>query len=161
MVALFFGNAECDGVTSLAARRPRRSPSLGRQEHYEPEVYGLVGEQAVGVVVVGQRQRQRRRVGRVVVEAVRRQLGPHARLAVRAAQRHPLHRQRARRLALQDQLRKLPLHTRAHRAAPRRSSSLTWYVISRCELCVGSRWFLFTNAFTTHWWPNAENRDVS
>lgn len=71
---------------------------------WAPEVDGLVGEQAVGVGGVQQRQRQRRRVRGVLGEAVRAHAGPQARLAVRAAQHQPLHAQRLRRLTLQDQL---------------------------------------------------------
>ena len=67
-------------------------------------MYGLVGEQAVGVVVVGERQRHGRGVGRVLVERVRAHARGHARLAVRPAQHHPLQRQPAHRLTLQDQL---------------------------------------------------------
>lgn len=67
-------------------------------------MYGFVGEQSVGVVVVCERQRQRRRVGAVLLEVVRAQARAQARLAERAAQHHPLQPQRAHRLTLQDQL---------------------------------------------------------
>jgi hypothetical protein len=67
-------------------------------------VDGLVGEQAVGVGGVGEREGQRRRVGRVVGEGVRGQARAQRGLAPRPAQPAPLQRHRARRLALQDQL---------------------------------------------------------
>lgn len=114
------GSERGQGADEPAARRR----SLGRQEHDEPasrvrsaagrpgpgesrvpEVDGLVGEQAVGVRGVLQRQRQRRRVGRVLAEGVVRDARAHARLAVRAAQPQPLQPQRRHGLALQDQLR--------------------------------------------------------
>lgn len=110
-----------------------RRGSLRRQEHYEPakrrcisrcrsmrghsqrghgwsptpvpEVDGLVGEQAVCVGGVQQRQRQRRRVGRVLAEGVVRDARAHCRLAVGPAQPHPLQPQCRHGLALQDQLR--------------------------------------------------------
>lgn len=66
---------------------------------------GLVGEQAVGVGGVQQRQRQRRRVGRVLAEGVVRDARAHRGLAVGPAQPHPLQPQRRHGLALQDELR--------------------------------------------------------
>lgn len=69
-----------------------------------PEVYGLAGEQAVGVGGgVAQRQRRGGR-GLVLAEGVRGERGAQARLAVRPAHPHPRHAHRLRRLALQDQL---------------------------------------------------------
>lgn len=125
--------SECS--RGVAARRR----SLGRQEHYQPassycrslplrgslsqsepwpervpEVDGLVGEQAVGVGGVVQRQRQRRRLGRVLAEGVVRDARAHRRLAVRPAQPQPLQPQRRHGLALQDQLRQRSPITTPH-----------------------------------------------
>lgn len=90
----------CAAYLSLVVHGQR----LGSDMECVPEVDGLVGEQAVGVVAVGQRQRRGRGVGRVLVEAVRAHGRAQPRLAPRPAQHHPLHAQPHRGLALQDQL---------------------------------------------------------